>query len=318
MRASVLPVHPRKAAALALVLASAFPAQAAAEGPPARSREVQELIEEAEKAAKRLDLARARDCWARINLLEPSTMAVCQLGVFDLRLGRLEEAAAELSACVAQMPAPSNDIERRRYEVRRADLAAVRQRVAELHVSAPPGTARLLVDGRKVSAGGPVFVAPGQHEVTATGKQGQVARALVNVTAGQSRHVALAFEASDAASAPARAGNPWIFGTGAAASAALLGAGVGLHLAGDAAERETAARVSRLSDGSMLPSSAQYRKTYDEAHAANTRASLFHGFGSAALVVGAALGVATVVYVVWPRKAEIRTRGAGAEVKLVW
>ncbi|WP_437942938.1 hypothetical protein [Sorangium sp. So ce341] len=93
------------------------------------------------------------------------------------------------------MPAPTNDIERRRYEVRRADLAAVRQRVAELHVSAPPGTARLLVDGRAVSAGGPVFVAPGQHEVTATGKQGQLARALVKVTAGQSRRVALAFEA---------------------------------------------------------------------------------------------------------------------------
>ncbi|WP_438014487.1 hypothetical protein WMF18_26775 [Sorangium sp. So ce315] len=318
MRAAVLRGHPRQAAALAVVLASAFPVQAAAADPPVRSREVQELMEEAEKAAKRLDLDRARAYWARINEIDPSTMAVCQLGVFDLRLGRIEEAAAELSACVAQMPAPSNDIERRRYEVRRADLAAVRQRVAELHVSAPPGTARLLVDERKVSAGGPIFVAPGQHEITATGEQGQVARALVKVTAGQSRHVALAFEAPEAASAPARAPNPWIIGTGAAASAALLGAGVGLYLAGDAAERETAARVSRLSDGSMLPSSAQFRRTYDEAHAANTRAGLFHGFGSAALVVGAALGAATVVYVVWPRKAEIRTRGAGAEVKLVW
>ncbi|WP_437755302.1 hypothetical protein [Sorangium sp. So ce1389] len=318
MRASILPGHRRQAAALALVLASAFPAQAVAADPPPRSREVQQLIEEAEKAAKRLDLARARELWARVNELEPSTMAVCQLGVFDLRLGRLEEAAAELSTCVAQMPTPTNDVERRRHEVRRADLAAVRQRVAELHVSAPPGTARLLVDGREVRAGGPVFVAPGQHEVTATGKQGQLARALVKVTAGQSRRVALAFEAPKAASTPARARNPWTIGAGAAASAALLGAGVGLHLAGDAAENETAAKVSRLSDGSMLPSSAQFRKTYDEAHAANTRAGLFHGFGSAALVVGAALGAATVVYVVWPRKAELRTRGAGAEVKLVW
>ncbi|AUX37342.1 MULTISPECIES: hypothetical protein [Sorangium] len=318
MRASIPLVLPRQAATLALVLASAFPVQAAAADPPPRSREVQELIDEAEKAAKRLELARARELWARVNVLEPSTMAVCQLGVFDLRLDRLEEAAAELTTCVARMPAPTSDIERRRYEVRRADLAAVRQRVAELHVSAPPGTARLLVDGRDVSAGRPVFVVPGQHEVTATGKQGQVARALVKVTAGQSRRVALAFEAPKAASAPAQARNPWTIGAGAAASAALLGAGAGLHLAGDAAESETAAKVSRLSDGSMLPSSAQFRKTYDEAHAANTRAGLFHGFGSAALVVGAAVGAATVAYVVWPRKAEIRTSGAGAEVKLVW
>ncbi|WP_437957279.1 hypothetical protein WME76_39105 [Sorangium sp. So ce119] len=198
--------------------------QAAAADPPPRSREVQERIEEAEKAAKRLDLARARELWARINELEPSTMAVCQLGVFDLRLGRLEEAAAELSTCVAQMPAPTNDIERRRHEVRRADLAPVRQRVAELHVSAPPGTARLLVDGREVSAGGPVFVAPGQHDVTATGKQGQVARALVQVTAGQSRRVALAFVAPKAAGAPARARNPWTIG-GAVSERAAHGAG---------------------------------------------------------------------------------------------
>jgi hypothetical protein len=126
VRASVPRLHPHQAAALALVLASAFPVAAAAADPPPRSREVQELIDEAETAAKRLELARARELWARINVLEPSTMAICQLGVFDLRLDRLEEAAAELTTCVARMPAPTNDIERRRYEVRRADLAAVR------------------------------------------------------------------------------------------------------------------------------------------------------------------------------------------------
>ncbi|WP_437631856.1 hypothetical protein [Sorangium sp. So ce854] len=162
-----------------------FPIEAAAADPTPLDREVQELIDEAEKAAKRLDLARARELWARVNVLKPSTMAVCQLGVFDLGLDRLEEAAAELETCVEQMPAPTNDIERRRYEVRHAALAAVRQRVAELHISPPPGTARLLVDGREVSAGGPVFVTPGQHEVTAIGKQGQVAHTLVKVASSK-------------------------------------------------------------------------------------------------------------------------------------
>ncbi|WP_437283394.1 hypothetical protein WME90_23320 [Sorangium sp. So ce375] len=155
---------------------------------------MQELIDEAEQAAKRLDLARAREYWARVNVLEPSTMAVCQLGVFDLRLDRIEKAAEELTACVERMPEPTNDVERRRYEVRRADLAAVRQRVAELHVSAPPGTARILVDGREVSAGGRVFLAPGQHEVTATGKQGEVARELVKVAAGDGRQRCMALD----------------------------------------------------------------------------------------------------------------------------
>ncbi|XYI00195.1 hypothetical protein ACMHYB_10780 [Sorangium sp. So ce1128] len=288
-------------------------------------------MQEAEKAAKRLEIARARDYWAQIYALDPTPMAICQLGQYDLRLDRLEQAEEELSKCVEQMPAPTNDLERRRYEVRHADLAAVRQRLAELQVSAPPDTARILVDGRELSAGGRVFVAPGQHEVTATGKHGQVARALVKVAAGDSRHVSLTFEvpkSSPARSrAPARVApasarsrrNPWIIGTGAAGSVALLGAGVGLHLASDAAERETAAKVSRLHDGSMLPSSARFSEVYDEANAANTRANVFRGLGTAALITGAALGAATVVYVVFPRgKAEIRTRAGGAELKLVW
>ncbi|WP_242515378.1 hypothetical protein [Sorangium cellulosum] len=317
---------------MAVVLASTFPLQAAAADPPSRSREVQELIDEAEKAAKRLELDRARELWAQIYTLEHSTMALCQLGQFDRRLGRLEEAAEELSKCVEQMPAPTDGLERRRYEVRHADLAAVRQRVAELHVSPPPGTARLLVDGKQVSTGGGrVFVAPGQHEVTAMGKQGQVAHALVQVAAGKSAHVSLAFETPTPSAARALAPapvtpapahsrpNPWIIGTGAAASAVLLGAGVALHLTGDAAESEVDAKVARLSDGTLLPSDLQLRQIYEEANAANVRAGVMHGIGSAALIAGAALGVATVVYVVFPRgKAEIRPRTAGAEVKLVW
>ncbi|WP_437626083.1 hypothetical protein [Sorangium sp. So ce1151] len=88
----------------------------------------------------------------------------------------------------------------------------------------------------------------------------------------------------------------------------MLGAGVVLHLTGDAAEREAAESAARLSDGTLFPSSAGFRRAYDEANAANPRSYLLRGVGSAALVAGAALGAATVVYVVFPRgKAEIRT-----------
>jgi hypothetical protein len=324
VRASIRLIQISQAAALALLCFNLHAAE-----PPPRSRELQELIQEAEKAAKRLELARARELWARIYALEPSTMALCQLGVFDLRLDRVEEAAAELSKCVEQMPAPTNDLERRRYEVRHADLAAVRQRVAQLHVLPPPGTARILVDGREVSAGRPVYVSPGQHEVTATGRQGgQVAHALVKVAAGESRDVPLAFEVPPGAAAakapvaptPARRGpNPWIAGSGAAASATLLGAGLVLHLAGNGSDMEAAAKASRLSDGTLIPNSTEYSEFYDEATSANSRANLLHGFGSAALIAGAAFGAATLVYVVFPRgNAEIRMRAAGAEVKVVW
>src|SRR4051794_28817406 len=100
MGGSILRVPPSQAAALAVVLVS-IPLHAAE--PPPRSREVQELIGGAETAAKRLDVDRARELWAQVYGLERSTMALCQLGQLDLRLGRLEDAAMELSTCIEQM-----------------------------------------------------------------------------------------------------------------------------------------------------------------------------------------------------------------------
>ncbi|WP_437971097.1 hypothetical protein WMF04_18205 [Sorangium sp. So ce260] len=287
---------------------------------------------------KRLDIDRARALWAQVYALKRSTMALCQLGQLDLRLGRLEEAAAELSRCVEQMPAPTNAVERRRNEVRRADLAAARQRVAEIHLLAPADAVTLLLDGKEVKAGSPIYVAPGQHELIATGRHGQVAHRLVKLAAGESRGISLSFESQPGAAAPevrpparttaaparvaptpARSGpKPWIVGTGAAASAALLVTGIGLHLGANASDNEAAARVAQISDEKLLPSSPQFRQVYGEATAANTRANLLHGFGSAALIAGAAAGAATLIYIVLPHDAEIRARAAGAEVTVAW
>ncbi|WP_437650344.1 tetratricopeptide repeat protein [Sorangium sp. So ce362] len=320
------------AAALALC------SSALAADPAPRSREVDALIREADAAVKRLDVNRARDLWAQVYALKPLTMALCQLGQLDLRLGRLEEAAAELSKCVEQMPAPTNAVERRRYEVRQADLAAVRQRVAEIHLLAPPDAARLLLNGKEVKAGSPIYVAPGQHEVTVTGRHGQVARTLVKVAAGESRNISLSFESPPGAAAPrarpparvtaapariaqapARSGpKPWIVGTGAAVSTALLVTGIGLHLAANASDNEAVARVAQVGDEQLLPSSPEFRQVYDEATAANTRANLLHGFGSGALIAGAVAGAATLIYVVLPHDTEIRARAAGAEVTIAW
>ncbi len=298
--------------------------------PPPRDREVQELIDEAEKAAKRLETARARELWARINTLKPSTMAACQLGVFDLGLDRLEEAAAELEKCVEQMPAPTNDLERRRLRgeaCRAGGRSTARGRAPHQppagHGAAPRGRSR----GKR---GRPRL----RHARTARGHgDGQAGAGSPCAREGGGARLAARLArlrdpegcrrtgpcTGSGRPAPARSSaEPLIIGAGAAASAALLGAGVGLHAAGDAAESEATANVARLSEGTVFLTSARFRQLHDDANAANTRAGLFRGFGTAALVAGATLGAATVVYVVWPRKAEIRPRGAGAEVKLGW
>ncbi|WP_437480592.1 hypothetical protein WME75_35895 [Sorangium sp. So ce1014] len=322
----------RAAALLSLVLAS----QVHAADPPPRSPELRELFRQADEAVKRMDLVRAREIWARINYLEPTTAALCQLGQLDLRIGRWDAAANELSLCVEQMPAPKNATERRRFEVRHADFAAARRQAGEIRILPPPRSTRTLVDGKEVDATRSVYVAPGQHEITATGPQGEIARALVKVAAGDSLSVPLTFDAGRTAAvskppaAPARippelrqsnhGPKPWIVWTGASAAVAGLAVGIGLHVSAESADDEAESIKRSAVDGRIDPADPRYRPIYEDAMSTHERANTLHAISAAAFVAGAALGAATIVYVALPHQAEIdiRTRGSYAEVRFAW
>jgi hypothetical protein len=320
-------VRPSHAAALLALLVS-FPLRAAEPPPP--SPRALALMREARAAVARLDVARARELWAQIYDFEPSTPALCQLGQLDRDLARWEDAATELSQCAKEMRAPRNAAERRRYDARRADLAAVRQHVAEIRVLPPPGVARVLVDGRELGADGRLYVAPGQHEVTVMGRDGRGARAVVKVAAGESRSVPLTFESqrpAPTAKAPAptpaawpapaqSAPAPWIVGTGATVAVAFLTTGLVLRL--DAGDRWD---DGRRSDESVLlckklgldPS--PYEKEAADAYA---EALTLRNVGAGALIAGATVGTATLVYLVLPRGVQIQARAGGASVTLRW
>jgi hypothetical protein len=320
------------AALLSLVLAS----QVHAADPPPRSPELQELFRQADAAMKRMDSAGAREKWAQINDLEPTTAALCQLGQLDLRIGRWDAAANELSLCVEQMPAPKNATERRFFEVRHADFAEARRHVGEIRVLPPPRSTRSLVDGKEVDAARSVYVLPGQHEITATGPQGEIARVLVKVAAGDSLSVPLTFDARPAAAVskapavPARISpelgqsshgpKPWLVWTGASAAAAGLAAGIGFHVAAESADDEVDSIEERALDGDPPRWDPVYGSMYEDAKSAHERANTLHAIGTAAVIAGAALGAATIVYVALPHKAEIelRARGSYAEVRFVW
>ncbi|WP_437561002.1 hypothetical protein [Sorangium sp. So ce542] len=112
---------------------------AGAEEAPRRPPHIQKLVREAEAAFDRLDIALARQIWARIHELERTNVAMCQLGQLDRRLARWVDAVGELELCVAQMKPPETPREQRLYETRHDDLAVARQHVAEVAVLAPPG-----------------------------------------------------------------------------------------------------------------------------------------------------------------------------------
>ncbi|XXY47150.1 tetratricopeptide repeat protein [Sorangium sp. So ce269] len=173
-----------------------------AEQPPTRPAHIQKLVREAEAAFDRLDIALARQLWAQIHELEHTNVAMCQLGQLDRRMDRWVDAVDELERCVARMEPPETPREQRLYETRHEDLAVARQHVAEVAVLAPPGATAVLVGGRRVDKTGRIYVAPGQHEVSAALPDGQVVSTTVSAPAGESRTALLAPPAATASSSP--------------------------------------------------------------------------------------------------------------------
>ncbi|WP_441292261.1 hypothetical protein ACSRUE_19305 [Sorangium sp. KYC3313] len=298
--------------------------------PPPRSKELDALYKQAEAAMKRLDMGEARRLWARIHHLDPSIMALCQLGVVDTRLSRWDMAAEELSECAARMPPPKNALERRRWEVRHADLARVLQEVGVLDIFTAPGVApeRILVDGRKIERADRVYVLPGRHEIVAMAHDGRLARVSVTVKAAESQGVPIVFEpiesrpagpagavggplapTREALAGPAPPGvKPWVVAGGATAAVGLLVTGIGLHVAANSAETE---RLAALCDSTSADRAAQ-------APASVEGVSTLSHLGTASLTAGALLGVATLVYVVVADDTQVRPRPGGAEVKVTW
>ncbi|KYF59467.1 hypothetical protein BE08_41695 [Sorangium cellulosum] len=305
-----------------LALPSAFAAPPRPASPP-RSPRVAALVKEA--ALDRLDIARARDLWAQIYDIERSTVGICQLGQLDRRLGRWVDAAEELTRCVQEMRAPATPTERRLHDTRHADLAAVRQQVAEIRVFAPAGAAPVLVDGRLVDGRivdehGPIYVAPGQHEVEAMLPGGRTARSTVHVTAGDSRAVLLSAEPAGprpvappqarpagALARPVEPTAPWLLYAGSAASGAFLVSGIALHVVASLEDSALQAEMCK-------PRSAGNPKLLEDMHTIQVQQHI----STAALVAGTALGAATLAVALLPRGAQVRMIASGAEVRFSW
>ncbi|WP_437943456.1 hypothetical protein WMF27_40345 [Sorangium sp. So ce281] len=326
--------------ALFLVLFTTATAHAA--GPPERSRPVKELIREAEAAVARLDIARARELWAEVYEIERSNVAMCTMGQLDARMGRWAEAMVELSQCVDQMPAPRTKQERSLYERRHADLARARTRVGEMVLVPAPGVVGMLVNGRGVKHGSSrVFVPPGQHEVTAVGEDGQVARTSVKVEAGESKPVPLTLDKPapvDRAQGPERAsGSPApgpaapkgppqgaarpgpdlrVVVTGTMASVGLLVTGAVCLQSAQGFKQEATAAWKSADSGRAAGTAL--RPDYNEIIDTAATGKLMSVLGTGALVTGAAAGVATLVYVWLPNDTQIRVATHGAEIRFRW
>jgi hypothetical protein len=110
--------------------------------------------------------------------------------------------------------------------------------------------------------------------------------------------------------------NPWIVGAGASVAATLVATGVGFHMAGGGAEEDAQAEAESVKKN--CPCDAVYRRAYDAANEHHARANTMHDVGSVALIAGATVAAATVVYVSLPHDTKIAVRAGWAEVKFTW
>ncbi|WP_437763565.1 hypothetical protein WME77_36855 [Sorangium sp. So ce764] len=331
----------------ALFLLLFAPAAARAAAPPERSRPVKELIREAEAAEARLDIARARALWAVVHEIDRSNVAVCAMGQLDARMDRWAQAVVELSQCVDEMPAPRTEEERSLYERRHADLARAQARVGEVVLVPAPGIVGMLVNGGGVKHGSSrVHAPPSQHEVTAVGGDGHVARATVKVGAGESKPVPLTFDEpakpalalEDRAKAPEGAPEPRAprpaapkgppqgvarpgpdLGTivmGALSSAGLLAASAVCTRSAQRLEQE--AKAAEVHEGKPRIAGATPPPDSGASIDDPPSAKLMRVLGTGALLAGATAGVGTLLYVVLPNDTQIAAGTAGVGVSVRW
>ncbi|MGK3960411.1 hypothetical protein WMF38_46080 [Sorangium sp. So ce118] len=260
---------------LALVLLLECPSPAAAEPPlprrPPPSKAELDLQRQAERLVAEGRIADARDVHLTMWRLTRSASDAFNVGMLSFRIREFVTAAEFLTIYFDRVGTPDAPKiwvppgHKDKYEAARANFAEARRHIGALEVRVSDPGADVLVDGRQVGVSPlefPVFVAPGQHQVTAQLGGAKVAD-VVAVEAGGERIVRLVFVTAEPAAPPvrpvasSRRGLPpaappraqpghdlrwWTVGAMAATTAALgvLG-GVSVAKADDAADDRTAA-----------------------------------------------------------------------------
>ena len=229
------------------------------------------------------------------------------LGHTELRLGKPREAAAHLSYALRSWPTMANPKQREMAEKR---LAEARREVGALELRVSTAGAEVSVDGRPVGVAPiahEIFVDPGEHTVSATLEGYEPASRRVVTAKGAKSEVELPLRpipVKTSTPEPRKSKPLLIIGTGL--SVALLGTGTGFFVASQVRKADfESAREAELSLGGGIVTckaagEAGPPKGCADMKDAMSENHLFLTIGTPLLAVGAAAGVATLVYALWP------------------
>jgi len=248
-----------------------------------------------------------RKAWQR----SPSYDVAGNLGNVEMKLGRWADAVEHLTYAREHLP-PSLDADRKRDVLARIDelLSEARPKVAEVALALKPVNASLTVDGRARSnpaVPDKLWLEPGEHriEVRADGYVPVTRTLEAKGGASERLEVALRRETAPTPDDSTDDPNLAIILTGAALGAAGIATGIGLVVAAEGKANDRTAIAQSLGSASNAcgpgtTRTAECQQIEDLSAQENT----FRNVGITTLAVGGAIGIATLLYAVWPRESE--------------
>ena len=248
-----------------------------------------------------------RKAWQR----SPSYDVAGNLGNVEMKLGRWADAVEHLTYAREHLP-PSLDDDRKREVLGRIDemLSEARPKVAEVTLSLKPANASLTVDGRARSnpaVPDKLWLEPGEHriEIRADGYVPVTRNLEAKGGASERLEVALRRETAPTPDDSTDDPNLAIIITGAALGAAAIATGIGLVVAAEGKANDRTAITESLGSASNACGPGTTRTAEcQEIEDLSAQENTFRNVGIVTLSVGGAIGIATLLYAVWPRNSE--------------
>ncbi len=251
--------------------------------------------------------------------LRQSYDIAANLGNVELKLNKYADAAKHLSFALDNLPPSLAEPTRSRAKKKLKErLASALEHVGAVKLAVSPEGAELAIDGQavgKAPLAQKLYLEPGKHELVAQYEGYRSLTHQLEISAGSSETVRLELVPNQQAPTngpiPVKPGDdtaqdqadsgpilPLVI-VGYVLAAGGIGAGIGLLVASGSKKNERLELIDQLGGSSACYNAGN--PDCEEIENLNRSENTFKGVGIGMLVGGIAAGIATTVYLVWPR-----------------
>jgi len=267
------------------------------------------------------DYAAARLAYLNVWTRTRTYDVAANLGQAELEMGLFRDAAEHIAFALAHAP-PSVPASTR--EAMRGLLEQAKQEVAALGIEGLPDGAEVLVDGRVAGAApieGDLYLEPGKHVLSVNVGGFEPEKRALTAYKGERHSVVFALQrqaevagtgpdpAETASSEPGEpgaadsSGPSWVpVAVGGTITALGLAGGIGFTLAAGSKRDDRDEQLEALGGSSACGTGTVYPDECSRIDQLDSDANQYANLGVAGFVTAGVAGMATVIYLVWPRQ----------------